>query len=214
MDRPQGSDDSPTRPDATGNAAEDAPRAPVCPQCGYDLWGIPEQRCPECGFRYQWAAIRRMSAGVCARREAAYRSATVCGLLAVVLFLAPALRQWGLAYGDRVFVLTLLLAALLIFRKEVGNGPLTWFTDHWMVGTLVVLTALPCAVVLGHYTDLGYFLACAASVCSAAWMVTAPQDFAHSVRNLPPGQRRRYARRRAWALGSLAVAAILLMVSR
>ncbi len=29
-----------------------------CPECGYDLRGIPEGMCPECGFRYDRQAIR------------------------------------------------------------------------------------------------------------------------------------------------------------
>ncbi|MCK6483302.1 MAG: hypothetical protein HUU22_01545 [Phycisphaerae bacterium] len=39
-----------------------APRPPrrvlYCPQCGYDLRGQQEMRCPECGFRYDEEAIR------------------------------------------------------------------------------------------------------------------------------------------------------------
>lgn len=34
----------------------------ACPKCGYDLHGIPEVRCPECGFRYDAAALRSMAA--------------------------------------------------------------------------------------------------------------------------------------------------------
>lgn len=32
-----------------------------CPQCGYDLHGLPEVRCPECGFRYDAEAIRTLA---------------------------------------------------------------------------------------------------------------------------------------------------------
>jgi hypothetical protein len=31
-----------------------------CPQCGYTLCGIPERRCPECGFGYDHAGIRNL----------------------------------------------------------------------------------------------------------------------------------------------------------
>ena len=34
----------------------------TCPKCGYDLYGIPEVRCPECDFRYDAAALRSIAA--------------------------------------------------------------------------------------------------------------------------------------------------------
>jgi hypothetical protein len=35
-----------------------------CPECGYDLYGIPDLRCPECGFRYDASALRSMATTV------------------------------------------------------------------------------------------------------------------------------------------------------
>src|SRR3954470_18282871 len=29
-----------------------------CPICDYDLRGLPEPRCPECGFRFTWEELR------------------------------------------------------------------------------------------------------------------------------------------------------------
>jgi len=32
----------------------------LCPQCGYDLRALPEEgACPECGIRYEHAAVRK-----------------------------------------------------------------------------------------------------------------------------------------------------------
>jgi hypothetical protein len=38
----------------------DAPTEEIilCPMCGYDLRGLPEARCPECGLRFQWDELR------------------------------------------------------------------------------------------------------------------------------------------------------------
>jgi hypothetical protein len=33
-----------------------------CPICDYDLHGLPEPRCPECGFRFQWDDLLRQHA--------------------------------------------------------------------------------------------------------------------------------------------------------
>lgn len=59
----------------------------ACPQCGYDLHGIPESRCPECGFGYDAAALQSMAntAGI-VRLEVARRvivRATIAGGLAL-----------------------------------------------------------------------------------------------------------------------------------
>ena len=32
--------------------------APVCPRCGYDLRGLSDQRCPECGYAPTFAELR------------------------------------------------------------------------------------------------------------------------------------------------------------
>jgi hypothetical protein len=44
-----GGDDAPFAP---------APPAPACYRCGYDLTGLPEPRCPECGLDFDWADPR------------------------------------------------------------------------------------------------------------------------------------------------------------
>ncbi len=35
------------------------PLPPTCPKCDYDLRGLPEQRCPECGTEFRWEDIRK-----------------------------------------------------------------------------------------------------------------------------------------------------------
>src|SRR5438477_10336608 len=30
----------------------------LCPLCDYDLRGLIEPRCPECGYRFEWAELR------------------------------------------------------------------------------------------------------------------------------------------------------------
>jgi hypothetical protein len=32
---------------------------PMCPKCGYNLTGLPEPRCPECGGEFLWTELRK-----------------------------------------------------------------------------------------------------------------------------------------------------------
>ncbi|MFQ5424986.1 MAG: hypothetical protein ACE5F9_13540 [Phycisphaerae bacterium] len=65
-----------------------------CWQCGYDLRGLAEPRCPECGFRFDLDAVRDLNQGWCLDRLHGLRNATLLlaaactGLLISVL--APA----------------------------------------------------------------------------------------------------------------------------
>src|SRR5688572_30924831 len=45
--------ETPAAPD--WNASE---REVVCPLCDYNLRGLVEPRCPECGYRFEWAQLR------------------------------------------------------------------------------------------------------------------------------------------------------------
>lgn len=56
-------------PNSSGDSAARCPSLPsessiACPKCGYDLRGLPETRCPECGRSFTadeiWAAQRRV----------------------------------------------------------------------------------------------------------------------------------------------------------
>lgn len=35
------------------------PIPPMCPRCGYDIHGLPKNRCPECGTVFQWIDVSR-----------------------------------------------------------------------------------------------------------------------------------------------------------
>src|SRR5262245_9378940 len=35
---------------------------PLCPHCDYNLTGLPEPRCPECGIEFRWEAVLHRTA--------------------------------------------------------------------------------------------------------------------------------------------------------
>ncbi len=94
------------------------PGPPLCPRCAYNLTGLPEPRCPECGSQFSWSQIQRHSRRVFydqARLRFADQDATA-GLWFV-------LAAWGalpLAWCWRVYVH--LLLGTLVFLMAVAMG--------------------------------------------------------------------------------------------
>ena len=56
-----------------------------CPKCSYDLHGLPDVRCPECGFRYDAEAIRTLAASEYWVRLNSARLIILCATCAVTL---------------------------------------------------------------------------------------------------------------------------------
>jgi hypothetical protein len=70
-----------------------------CLRCGYNLRGIPEDRCPECGFGYQLAAIRFIVAASFERRLAKYQRMLRFAAISLLCSLLVLASQRGLIGG-------------------------------------------------------------------------------------------------------------------
>lgn len=101
----------------TGNEWR-GPGPPLCPSCGYNLTGLPEPRCPECGSWFSWSQIQRHSRRVFydqARLKFADQDAA-----AGLRFVLAAWVGLPLAWGLRVYVH--LFLGTMVFLMAVGMG--------------------------------------------------------------------------------------------
>lgn len=124
-----------------------------CPQCGYDLFGIPEDRCPECGFGYQRAAIRNLADDYAARMLVVSRRVVTAALWAWVPALGRVLGQWARAdpNSDAPEISFLLLVVLgcalpqvcgLYLRRRGFEAPGWRYAVVSVAGLLVLIAGI------------------------------------------------------------------------
>lgn len=107
-----------------------------CPQCKYDLRSVSEPRCPECGFRFDWRALRLINAEWYDARLADFQEAFLFGTVAAVAVLIfRVVPLFGFTTSD-VFARRLFLYAGVFLGGSLVSGHLgRWLrfphTDHW-----------------------------------------------------------------------------------
>lgn len=126
-----------------------------CPQCGYNLRGIPENRCPECGFGYDRGAIRAQAISEACNRHAALRHvmgyaifAATCALVYLV-----SRTRLNLTLGF-VLALALIVFAILPRSTRIAD-PHLWVPEspffYWLL--------LPLALFLWGLTGMAVIAA-------------------------------------------------------
>ncbi len=140
-----------------------------CTQCGYNLRGIPENRCPECGYGYNRGAVRSESVFEAFNRYAASRNAIGYAIFAVACAPAHLSSQSRLIQTiAAALAFGILLCALSIPIIKTA-GIRDWFPDmsffFWLLIPLVLfmwgrsgvaLVGAGVGVVLGWITFLGH----------------------------------------------------------
>lgn len=116
-----------------------------CPDCGYDLRGIPEGACPECGFRYDRQAVRSLNRHWALNRlgELQYAAGVQAAVFAMVLpwlVLSPRGTLLGVCWFAIFYLLTRSwnsTGELADASYQVTHSVAFWAT---FVAVLVVLT--------------------------------------------------------------------------
>ena len=140
-----------------------------CPNCGYNLRGIPEDRCPECGHGYDRGAVRSESIFEAFNRYAASRNAIGYAIFTVACALAYMTSQshWLQTTGAALAFGVVVCALLIPFTKTAGFRD--WLPElsffYWLLIPMVLflwgragaaLVGAGVGVVLGWITFLGH----------------------------------------------------------
>jgi len=138
-----------------------------CVACGYDLRGIPEAQCPECGFGYDHTAIRTVATHALAQRSDDLRIAARWAWVATVLALGSlASRLTSNPFERFIAFEPLLLVGYAGWRfMEKPRWPSSW-ESLWVIPSL--LMAHGCVLLLVAAPHLSAWAALTA--CAAGWL--------------------------------------------
>ncbi len=130
---------SPVGRSSTPLDAPPATGALRCPICDYNLHGLPEPRCPECGFKFQWSDLQNEQSGFAYFFETA-RSSPVRAFVRTLLYSAVPTRFWRtirptLRPRPKRLVIYALIAMLLglLPAMIIGGAPLYSYAQ-WSLG--------------------------------------------------------------------------------
>ena len=131
----------------------------ICPQCEYDLHGIPSERCPECGFGFDLEALRSIavSDGM-SRLEIAEKVVVRASL--VIALLVPTVATWcsvppliSLVLGQLAVVVAVFVWVMVsdgVGLENVFNIVLVMLLFTFSCGMMLISKAniLLCAAIL------------------------------------------------------------------
>lgn len=183
-----------------------------CPNCGYDLRGIPEQRCPECGFGYDHAGIKTLAGQRACDMLAAYRHAVFGSAFAAAIALVSLSAGWIPAPAIRFgMVLVLLWITEVVRRTTAGERLRDWSAEPFHLLALALVQILLSVVLLLLVWSICWWVGAAVAVYAWCVYFTRPRDLPFSAFSHPAPFRRRLQRYRVAAGLGLVVASFLVL---
>lgn len=181
----------------------------TCPECGYDLFGIPEERCPECGFGFDHAALRTIGNTTEFDRWIAGRTVIRRAIVAAALILPLVTEDLIVSAGAHSILSTIIYIAAFavwVVTTDTHRNPGEWAT--------ALTTFLIIAVVLLRAATSfpGWIRWMATLFLAWAWFVRIVDwPILHRPHDAQPTQRRRSADR-ASMIANLTLASASLII--
>lgn len=161
-----------------------------CPACAYNLYGIPPRRCPECGFRYDRAALLDFTAGERAAQLHARSAALVRGVYAIAFALSVFGWSFRVSPIGIFFAVMLTLCVAGLIRQACAYGDdWSWLEDMWWLLFRTLLLIWP-ATVLTLLPTIGTFIAVALLVDTVRLLRRASSPLPVLAESLPSAARR------------------------
>lgn len=177
-----------------------------CPSCGYNLHGIPELRCPECGFGFDRPAVEATARSEFYRDFWTCRAVIVRSVFAAALALPAVLDLLRCPSDVLPFVAGAGLGFACFVRQRFGQDGAADLLD-WLAGVrMSVVFALVGAILLSYAPSAGTILAAACLVDAALIWVRGRRRYEFTPKTLPPEAESRLSRYRIGAMVSSLVA--------
>ncbi len=145
----------------TSSVPADVPAEEMyCPRCGYNVRGIPEDRCPECGFGFQRAAIRSLAIANFDCRLTNYQRTVLYAAISLACSVVGAASLLDVHY----FALLLRIGGgalgFAVFHSLTSDGSI--FPSIWriLVGVAMILVV----VVVGFFFPVAFCIAAAVAL--------------------------------------------------
>ena len=184
-----------------------------CPRCDYDLFGIPEHRCPECGYGYDHEAIRALAAGEAAKRLAAARGIIRSSVICAALTVFPLLASLDASRPLQIVLGTSSLIVAEFVRRRFAQPKAPMFFDAPIFDLVFLPAGLGLAAIIYMLPKFGVLLAVIA--VTRAWLtrLTDWRAITPSAASLPAVVQREVRRHSAGALIALGLASGLTILS-
>ena len=177
-----------------------------CPRCAYNLHGIPEHRCPECGFGFDRPAVRDLAdeyVRVCLatyRRLIRLSAVTVASVLLPYALCSLPFQSWLLVVVYVVMVAVVFVAT--VRSSEAKEWPLS-VESFWLV----------CVLMLSRWVGSVPWLAAVPFVMSVVELLLLPRRLPHLGRTAPEEVRSRLATTQFGAFAGLGLSVLVFVVA-
>lgn len=177
-----------------------------CPSCGYNLHGIPEIRCPECGFGFDRPAVEATARSEFSRDFWTCRAVIVRSAFAAALALPALLYVLHCAPDVLPFAAGAGLGLACYVRQRFGQDGAADLLD-WLAGVrMSIVFALIGAILLTYAPSAGTILAAACLADGALIWVRGRRRYEFTPKTLPPEAKSRLSQYRFGAIVSAIIA--------